>query len=580
MYYSDELVEEIRQRNDIVDVISSYVKLQRKGASHFGLCPFHNEKSPSFSVTQGKQMYYCFGCGEGGNVFTFIMKYENYTFVEALQFLADRAGISLPEAEYSQEEKRAADIRNVLLDIHKKAARYFYYQLKNEKGKQAYDYLKKRELSDETILKFGLGYSNKTSNDLYQYLKQEGYSDEILKDSGLVTIREKGTYDKFWNRVMFPIMDLNNRVIGFGGRVMGEGEPKYLNSQETRIFDKSRNLYGLNLARLSKRNHILICEGYMDVIALHQAGFNHAVASLGTAFTSGHASLMKRYTNQVILSFDSDTAGIRAALRAIPILREAGLDIKVLTMEPYKDPDEFIKALGAEAYEERIQKAKNAFLFEIEQLQKNYDMKDPDEKTRFYQETAKKLMEFPDEIKRNNYIEVVSREYMIPSEMLVKLVNTLALTGQTIREKPKPSISKVQKEDGWKQSQRLLLTWLIEEPEIFEKISPYVTEEDFIEPLYHRVASLLWQQLESGQLNPAQIVNQFVTEEEHKEVAALFNTTLEGLSATEKEREINDIVYRVKKKSLDNKKKSVKDIKEMQDIINRQKELQKIHIGL
>ncbi len=357
MRYSEDIIEDVRMRNDIVEVISSYVKLQKKGSSYFGLCPFHNEKSPSFSVSPGKQMYYCFGCGAGGNVITFIMEYENYSFGEALQFLADRVGITLPKQELTQEEKRQEDVKKRLLEANKLAANYFYFQLKHPQGQDGYSYLRKRQLTDETILHFGLGYANKTSDDLYRYLKSRGYEDDFLKESGLVTIEERGGHDKFWNRVMFPILDVNNRVIGFGGRVMGDGMPKYLNSPETRLFDKSRNLFGLNYARISRENYILVCEGYMDVIALHQAGFTQAVASLGTAFTPQHAILLKRYTSQVILTYDSDEAGTKAALRAIPILREAGLSIKVLNMKPYKDPDEFIKNLGAEAFRQPIAQA-------------------------------------------------------------------------------------------------------------------------------------------------------------------------------------------------------------------------------
>ena len=299
MYYPDELIEEIRTRNDIVDVISGYVRLQKKGSSYFGLCPFHNEKSPSFSVSRQKQMYYCFGCGAGGNVFTFLMEYENFSFMEAVKFLADRAGIKLPEAEYSKEAKEKADLKASILEVNKKAARYYYIQLKSERGGKAYAYLRDRGLSDDTIKAFGLGYSNVFSDDLYKYLRGEGYSEELIRQAGLInTDEKKGVYDKFWNRVIFPIMDVNSRVIGFGGRVMGDAKPKYLNSPETVVFDKSRNLYGLNRARTSRKPYFLLCEGYMDVISLHQAGFTNAVASLGTALTPGHASLIKRYVKE------------------------------------------------------------------------------------------------------------------------------------------------------------------------------------------------------------------------------------------------------------------------------------------
>ena len=260
MYYSDDIVEEVRARNDIVDVISGYVKLQRRGSSYFGLCPFHNEKSPSFSVSPSKQMYYCFGCGAGGNVFTFLMEYENYTFPEALKVLADRAGVSLPEVEYSEEAKKQRDLKSAVLEVNKMAAKYFYYQLRAPQGEKAMEYLKGRELSDETMRRFGLGYAGPYSDELYRYLKKKGISEELMKESGLMSVNERqGMYDKFWNRVMFPIMDINGKVIGFGGRVMGDAKPKYLNSPETVIFDKSRNLYGLHIARTSRKKYMLVC---------------------------------------------------------------------------------------------------------------------------------------------------------------------------------------------------------------------------------------------------------------------------------------------------------------------------------
>ncbi len=328
-FYSDEQIEEVRTANDIVDVISAYVSLKKKGGQYVGLCPFHNEKTPSFSVSQSKQMYYCFGCGAGGNVFTFLMQYENDSFLEAVESLADRAGIALPKQEMSARARQEADRRSRILEANKAAGKYFYAQLRMEQGQAAMEYFQERGLSRETMKKFGLGFANAASNDLYLYLRKEGYEDEILKDSGLVTIEERrGGRDKFWNRAMFPIMDANSRVIGFGGRVIGEGEPKYLNSPETMIFDKSKNLYGMHLAKSSRRPYLLLCEGYMDVIALHQAGFDNAVASLGTSFTQGHAALIRRYVKEVYCTFDSDNAGVKAALRAIPILKEAGITAK------------------------------------------------------------------------------------------------------------------------------------------------------------------------------------------------------------------------------------------------------------
>lgn len=587
MYYPEEIVEEVRQRNDIVDVISSHVRLSKRGNTYMGLCPFHNEKTPSFSVSGGKQMYYCFGCGVGGNVFTFVMEYENYTFVEALKVLAERAGVSLPQTELTDEEKKKADIRSRILEINKLAGRYFFYQLKSERGRNAYDYFKERGLSDETIVKFGLGYSNKYSDDLYQYLKKQGYEDSLLKETGLITLDEKkGGHDKFWNRAMFPIMDVNNRVIGFGGRVMGEGMPKYLNSPETKVFDKSRNLYGLNLARQSRKHNIIICEGYMDVIALHQAGFDNAAASLGTALTVQQAGLLKRYTGEILLSYDSDGAGTKAALRAIPILKEAGLSVKIIRLAPYKDPDEFIKHMGREAFEERLEDAQNSFFFEIEVLERDFNLSDPEEKTRFFNEAAKKLTGFPEEIERNNYIEAIDRKYQVGFDNLRKLVNRYGARLISREETYRPRESgdgKLKKpEDGFVKSQKLLLTWLIDAPDLFEKINGIITPEDFKEELYHKVAVMLFDQYnKEGQVTPARILNYFESKEEQTQAASLFNARLSrDMNQAEREKAFNEIIQRIKKYSLEDGLRHVTDIKKLQDMIQEQRDLQKLHISL
>ena len=586
MRYPEEVVEEVRMKNDIVDVISGYVKLQKKGSNYFGLCPFHNEKSPSFSVSPSKQMYYCFGCGAGGNVITFVMEYENYSFMEALQMLADRAGVALPKQEYSKEAKEAADLRTALLEINRMAANYYYYQLTNPQGEAGYRYLRDRQLSDDTIRHFGLGFANKTSDDLYRYLRAKGYDDRILKETGLVTIEERGAHDKFWNRVMFPIMDVNNRVIGFGGRVMGAGEPKYLNSPETKLFDKSRNLYGLNYARLSREKYILICEGYMDVIAMHQAGFTNAVASLGTAFTTQHAALLKRYTDKVVLTYDSDGAGTKAALRAIPILRDVGISIRVLNMQPYKDPDEFINNMGAEAFRERTEQASNSFLFEIDVLKRNYEMEDPEQKTEFYNQVAKKLCEFPEALERDNYLEAVSREFFINYEDLKRLVNRMgARLGPVSPREEEESTSvkkKKDREDGKNQSQRLLLTWLIENPFLFDKIEGIITPDDFIEDLYHQVARMVFDGHAAGNLNPAEILNHFINDEEqYRVVAGLFNASLkESLDNEEQKKAFSETIMKVKKNSLDYASRNAAGIEELQRIIREQAALKDLHISL
>ena len=562
-YFSDDIIEEVRSRNDIVDVIGQYVHLTKKGSTYFGLCPFHNEKTGSFSVSPNKQMYYCFGCGAGGNVFTFMMQYENFTFSEAMEALADRVGVALPQQEYTKEQKREADKKQRLLDINKEAARYFYMLLRNDRGRNALAYFKKRELTDETMKKFGLGYSDQYSDDLYRYLRSKGYEDEILKESGLVSINEKrGGYDKFWNRAMFPIMDVHNKVIGFGGRVMGEGEPKYLNSPETPIFDKSRNLYGLNFARTTKKSQLLLCEGYMDVIALHQAGFDNAVASLGTSLTTGHANLLKRYTKEVYLTYDSDGAGVKAALRAIPILKEAGITTKIINMKPYKDPDEFIKELGADAYQERIDHAENSFLFEIRILEQQFDMSDPESKSSFYNEVAKRLCSFTEKIERDIYVNAIAEKYMLPVADLQKLVGRYGMQMEGITKERTPLKSGVhekndrarglKKEDGMKQSQKLLLTWLIENTGLYQKIKKYIVPEDFTEEIYYKVAKILFLQFEeTGTASPAQIVSMFSEEEDQKEIAALFNAKIHKVETKEEwEKALKETIVKIKQNSI------------------------------
>ena len=570
-------------------MVSGYVRLQKKGANHFGLCPFHNEKSPSFSVSQGKQMYYCFGCGAGGNVITFLQQYENASFQEAVKMLADRAGIKLPEAEYSEAARAKENHRARLLAVNKEAAKYFYYQLRAPQGKQGLTYLKNRQLSEETIHKFGLGFANKTSDDLSRYLKEKGFSDALLQEAGVSTFDERyGVHDKFWNRVIFPIQDINHRVIGFGGRVMGDGTPKYLNSPETPVFDKSRNLYGLNFARSSRKNQFILCEGYMDVISMHQAGFTQAVASLGTAFTTGQASLLKRYAEEVLLAYDSDGAGIKAALRAIGILRESGLTGKVISFAPYKDPDEFIKAEGAEAFEKRLSEAENSFLFEIRILSGEFDLSDPAGKTKFHREIAKKLCGFSEEAERANYMEAIAEKYHIGHENLRKLVNSAAAQTGLARpiERPKSGIqSKKTPEDNAKKAQRLLITWLTDRPEIYPKIKKFITAEDFTDELYKKVAEQLFVQLEEGGADPAGMVDLFEEEEQQREVAQLFHTGIGRLeNKSEAERALHDIVCNVKRNSYEYYSQRLgTDISALNQVIEGKKaleELNKMHISL
>lgn len=554
MRYSEELIEEVRSKNDILDVVSGYVHLQKKGSTYFGLCPFHNEKSPSFSVTPSKQMFYCFGCGQGGNVFTFLQKYENYSFVEALKVLADRAGVTLPEGDYSEEEKQHESMRKRMLELNKEAAKYFYYQLRAKQGENGYNYLKNRGLTDETLKHFGLGFANITSNDLVRYLKSKGYDEQLIIDSGLARFDERyGLCDVFWNRVMYPIQDANHRVIGFGGRVMGDSKPKYVNSKETIVFDKSRNLFGLNFARSSRADYIILCEGYMDVIAMHQAGFNMAVASLGTAFTSGQATLVKRFAKRVYLAYDSDGAGTSAALKAIKILKNIDMSCRIINMKPYKDPDEFIKNLGKEEFSKRIENAMNSFFFEISILERDYDLKEPESRTDFTRALAERLCEFEDEVERDNYTVALADKYSIPIDQLKKLVISKAALGYSKPvEKPKDGIqSKTSDEDMKLRNERFLITWLSDEPRIYQIVKKYIEPSDFTDPLYAEVARQLYADLERGVFNPAAIVSTFTDENDQSAVASLFNTTLVLDDESDRGKALHDIIYTVKKYAIE-----------------------------
>ena len=583
MFFTDDFIELVRNSNDIVDVISGYVRLNKKGSTYFGLCPFHNEKSPSFSVTREKQMYYCFGCAAGGNVFTFIMEYENYTFIEAIKLLAERARIPLPDQSHSEEDRQKQDLKSTLLQVNKLAALYYYKIMKSEQGEIARQYFESRRISSEMIVTFGLGYTGKYSTNLYRYLTSKGYSEDILLQAGLISINEKqGAYDRFWNRVMFPIMDANNRVIGFGGRVLGDGKPKYLNSPETLIFDKSRNLYGLHRARISRKDYMLVCEGYTDVIALHQAGFTNAVATLGTALTSGHASLLKRYVKEVYLVYDSDTAGVKAALRAIPLLKDVGIATKVVNLSPYKDPDELILALTASEFEKRIQGAMNGFQFSIHMLEQEYDLSTPDGKTSFFEQVATRLLGFEDELERDHYEEAVARMYQIDQNHLHQLVVKLALRlghAKTYVRPQESTSKKTEKEESSLLPQRVLLASIAEDKELYQSIRDYITPHDFTKDLYRRVAELLYHQLEQGEVNIARIVNQFTQDEEHKEVASIFyETTFAYDSSKEGLTSRQEVVIRVKTSSLEQQRKQLdpSDLVGLQNLLTEQKRLDQL----
>lgn len=586
MRYDENLIEEIRLQNNIVNVISEYVHLTKKGSNHFGLCPFHNEKSPSFSVSEQKQMYYCFGCGAGGNVFTFIMEYENYNFVEAVKQLADRARIDLPEVEMSEEVKREMSYKQKMLDANKEAARYFYFQMTKDPKKKAVEYLDGRGIDEENRKKFGLGYAKFFRDDLYKYLKGKGFGDQLLFDAGLLLEDKKQQgfyYDRFFDRLMFPIFDVHNRVIAFGGRILGDGNPKYLNSPETKLFDKSRNLYGMNIARTARSKKIIIVEGYMDVIALHQAGFNNAVASLGTAFTTGQASLIRRYADEVVIAYDTDGAGVNAALRAIPILKNAGLSVRVLTVEGAKDPDEFIQTYGSEAFESLIGKAEASFMFEVRQMAAANDLKDPEGRTKFAMDVAAKLLTLDNEIERENYLDAIIETYQLKrSAMESQLAKIGKNVGITNKAPEKLVIHNRESKDTIMRAQKNMLTFITSHNKVFGAIKDYLSPKEFPDPIYREVARLIFEAYEDGRdVEPAGIVNLFGEREEQNQVANIFNNTeVAADDPRQFEKMIRENIQIIKRHYIEQLSREVSDPARLQDMITMKRQLDSLNISL
>lgn len=574
-FYSEEIIEEVRSRNDIVDVIQGYVGLRQHGGTFSACCPFHQEKTPSFHVSRSKQIYKCFGCGEGGNVISFIMRYENMTFQEALKLLADRAGIALPERELTAEERREADYKGLLLEMNKEAAIYYHYLLGQKQGEQGMQYLTGRGLTRDTVNQFALGFADIARDDLYQYLRHKGYTDQMLRDSQLVDINEaKGPHDKFWNRVMFPILDANSHVIGFGGRIMGSGDRKYLNSNDSPVFKKRHNLYGLYLAKKNaKRRGIILCEGYMDVISMHQAGFDTAVASLGTAFTPEQAQLLKRYTDRVYLAYDSDGAGVNASLKAIDLLRRYGYSARVISMKPHKDPDEFIQALGADAFEERIRQAKSGIEFVMEQTASKYRLDDPEERTRFQREIINTLVTIEDPLERDNYIDTASKTYNIDKDLLRGRVNEIGY--QRLADEPEQvtpaerrQAEDKQKKDAMRAPQKLLLTYFVNQPELIGELKDILSGRDFYEPVYAEVAAAIYKQYEqTGTVMPASILNRFMDLELQKQAADIFQTSLKfEVEDSEWRKTLTELVRKVKLASIDHELEASQDVIRWQEL--------------
>ena len=615
MYYSRESVDQVVSRTDIVDIIGSYIQLKKTGSNYMGVCPFHGDKGPSLSVSREKQLFHCFGCQEAGNVVGFVMKIENYDYQEAIRFLADKAGVKLVEEKGSVNNAHQQE-KDKLYEIYKIAATYYVHVLRSEAGKAGLNYFLGRGLKPETITAYGLGYAPQNTGDLYRKLKDEkGFDDEILKLSGLFSY-EKGVREKFWNRVIYPIMDERNRVVAFGGRVMGDGKPKYINSQESLIYHKSDVLYGMNVARKARTNNVIICEGYMDVISLHQAGFKQALASCGTALTESQVkTIVNRVSPNVYITFDSDEAGIKARLNAIGMFARAGARSRVVNLEPYKDPDEFIKALGVEEFQKRLDNAENSFLYEIRILERGFKRSEPDEETIFVHEVAKRLTRFSNRVERDNYIKAVANRFSIDYAGLRGEVASKGAGGIASSESDDyivtPSMSdeqmkgieqsgyaadmaaatatspgrsaKKRKESGLRKSEKMLLTWMIEERAVYEEVSNFIAVSDFTDGLVRELAGKVYDQLERGQVNAGLILADFDVEDQ-AEIATFFNAELkESMSDKDRNQTLNDLVHNIKENSLKeqmDKMEKTGNREELMKLMNDYDKVASIHLSL
>lgn len=530
-YYPDEIIDEVRASSDIVEIISEYIHLKKSGRNYFGVCPFHNEKTPSFSVSPDKQIFHCFGCGAGGNAISFLMKIENISFVEAVQTLAKKARIELPQENISDEIKAKNFLKEQMFSVSKEAARFFYDQLMSEKGKAARKYLASRGIETRTIKKFGLGYALGEWEFLNKYLLSKGYSQEVIYKAGLVKRTKKDTFiDAFRDRVIFPIFDISSKVIGFGGRTLGDDKPKYLNSPETLIFNKSRNLYALNFAKNSNSKKLIIVEGYMDVITLHQNGIDFAVASLGTSLTENQAKLLNKYAEEIIVAYDSDAAGQAAAQRNIDILNFAGCNIKVLQIPNEKDPDEYVRKNGIDKFFFLVNNSKSNIQFKIDNLKNEINIKSVDGKIKFLNKMSDILAKIDNTIERDAYIRSLAMETGISADSITAQVNK-RLYGDSPKKVIKnnnyveKNIAVVDnKLDG---AEKLLLYLIAVNDELYKKYENDIKIDLFSQGSNQNVASKILDRLSAGQLiEPGELMIGVENEQQINDISKIFSQNI------------------------------------------------------
>ena len=571
--YSEEILEDIRQSNDIVDVISQYVRLKRSGRNFFGLCPFHNEKSPSFSVSPDKQIFHCFGCGVGGNVFTFISKIEGIGFKEAIEVLADRANIQLPKLE-NNEDSFKEELKAKVYKVNKFTADFYHQNLYKPSSKPAQEYIKKRKLNNETLKSFQIGYSGKF-DELYRALKQEGFGEQEILESGLVNKNENGKFiDRYRNRLMFPICDARGRVIAFGGRVLDDSKPKYINSPENVVYSKGRHLFGLNVAKKGDTKTLLIVEGYMDVISLHQRGITNVVAALGTALTQQQGWLLRKSTEKIILGFDSDGAGQTAVMRSLEILQNMGCDMRVLQMEGAKDPDEYILKFGVVRFQNLMQNAISLFEFKVKNLKQGLNLENSNDKIKFLNEIAKLISKIDNTMEKEVYIEKIAKTYDISKEAIYAQVNKLSYAnskGGQILEKQKTTPRLKRKEEktvpeNIKKRENTIISILINKPKSYKLISSKVKPQDFKYELNQIIANKLYEEFEKGNSNINGILDELDEQtRNHATMIMAYDLEIDNL-----EKAINDILNLYKREKLDNRKLEI--IEELeQDLDNERK---------
>jgi len=561
--YSEELIEEVKNSNDIVDVISQYVNLKRSGRNFFGLCPFHKEKSPSFSVSPDKQIFHCFGCGAGGNVIHFISKIENADFKEAIGILANRAGIELPTLN-NYEDNKTALLKSKVYEINQIAAEFYHQNLYKPTSKIGQEYIKKRKLDNRTLKSFLIGYSS-NFDELYRILKQKGFTEEEILASSLVNKTDDGKYiDRFRKRVMFPIQDTRNKVIAFGGRVTDDSKPKYINSPENIVYSKGRHLFGLNVAKRGELKNIIIVEGYMDAISLYQRGITNVVASLGTALTEAQGRLLRRYSERVTIGYDSDGAGQAATLRGLEILQNIGCDVRILQISGAKDPDEYVIKYGPERFLKCVEQAISLVEFKVKMLKQSLNLDNINDKIKFLNQVAKILSNVTNSIERELYVEKIANEYNVSKEAIYGEVNKLIYTkntGEKTLEKPivKKEIKKEKQEIDSSTTKRenLIIYLLINYPqESYKKIKSVISENDMKLEENQKILKKMYEEIEKGNIN-IDILNYFEEQNIIDHISGIMSYDFE---ISDLNKCIEDVVNTYEKDKLINRRQEILNI--------------------